>query len=280
MTIKQLTDTISQGLALKLVSLAYTEIASTKLKKIRGQVEKNRDYLNNLSGVYRLVKIVARNKKIIQEKKNKTISILLTSNYHFYGQVNHNLIKFFMEQQAKSPTDSLIVGQTAKSSLPNLPSVILESDYPTDSELTSLVERVKDYQQILICYSELQTVMIQKPKIRDITQNAYLDTPVEGTDLPQIDPAETFIFEPEIGNILDFFETQVTNLLLQQTFLESELSRTASRLVAMDEAQINADKYLDSQKKLLVLAKRGVINSKILQTHQAFRSVKGHIWKG
>ena len=37
-------------------------------------------------------------------------------------------------------------------------------------------------------------------------------------------------------------------LLLTQTFFEAELSRTASRLMSMDKAQIEADKFIDIQK--------------------------------
>lgn len=280
MTIKQLNEIIEQGMSLKMISQAYTEIASNKLKQIRDQVERNRQYLASLSEVYQVVKQVALQRKLIKPPKfNKPISLLITSNYHFYGNVNHNLIKFFALQQVSS--EQIVIGKTAlewlKSNHYSTPftQLVLTEDYPSDSELETIVAKVKDYSQIFIYYSELKTVMIQTPTVTDITQNSLLK-PLDptGNSKENGDVSNIFIFEPELNKILDFFSGQVTNLLLQQTFLESELSRTASRLVSMDQAQSNADKYILDQRKSLAQAKRSITNSKLLQTFTALSQLR------
>ena len=282
MTIRQLTAIIDQGLALKLISQAYTEIASAKLKKIRTAVEKDRYFLEDLAKVYQVVKQLAAQRQMLPAKNSRAISIVITSNYHFYGNVNSNLIKFFIEHMQQQPAvEQIVIGKTALEHLSGIKyalkyePVVLKSDYPTLAELNQLVNRVKNYSRILIYYSKLKTVMVQNPFISDITQTSYLkDTPPNPTQKEQL-----FIFEPELKKILDFFDSQVTNLLLQQTFLESELSRTASRLISMDSAQSNADKYITEQKRLLATVKRSIANSRILETYTALSSLRRDIYE-
>ncbi len=281
MTIKQLTTIVDQAMSLKLISQAYTEIASAKLKKIRDLVEKNRYFLDDLTRVHQVVKQIAAERHILQTKNNKTMRILITSNYHFYGDVNSNLIKFFITSTKNSPADQIIIGKTAlewlsgiKYTTPYEP-FILHKDFPVLTELNTLVDKIKMYTQIIVYYSKMQSVIIQTPTFTDITQTAYL----KNTNAQEVVPATkkktgVNVFEPELTKILDFFESQVTNLLLQQTFLESELSRTASRLISMDQAQTNADTYILEQKRLLGQAKRLAFNNNLLQTYTALMSTK------
>lgn len=268
MTIKELTNLLDQANALKQISMAYTEIASNRLKKIRTLVEKNRKFLEELAIVYKVVKQVAMERKVLPTKNNKTVSILITSNYHFYGMVNQNLTSYFAQSMKKHSTDQIIIGKTAKEYLLGsrylLPysHIILKSDFPETEELDMLVNRIKTYSQILVFYSRMKTVLFQVPTFQDITQTAYLQTQAE-EDIRK----KLVIFEPELQKILDFFETQGMNLLLQQAFLESELSRTASRLVSMDQSQMNADKVIHSQTALLNQAKKTAANSRLLETY-------------
>lgn len=275
MTKKELTDIIEQGEALGLISTAYTEIATARLKRIRQMVLQNRLFLADLSNIFLDVKQVAIQRKIasaLAKKPKQTISIIITSNYHFYGSVNVDLIKFFLHMD-QAQSDLIIIGQTAINYLKDIKytkpyqTLNLKKDYPDLSELNFLVEKVKDYNRILIFFSTMKSVMIQKPTVLDITESSYLKFPTE--QLKGKDPL--FIFEPELEKILLFFENQVKNLLLQQTFLESELSRTASRLVSMDNAQNNAEDFIKNYKILLNSVNRSIQNNKILETYNAIR---------
>ncbi len=286
MITKHIIENIEEGVSLKLISQAYTEIASSKLKRIRQAVEKNRYYLEDLSKVFRIVKQVAANKQLPSLKNNQTISVLLTSNYHFYGNINDALIRFFLEAMKNAPTQQIIVGKTAQEYFKAIgykqphQEYLLKTDYPTPLELETLVNMTKSYSKIMVYYAQMQTVMVQTPTAKDITQTSDMKplTPEEQKH-PQAfiskgEKAPAFIFEPEIGKILDFFETQVTNLLLEQTFLESEVSRTASRLISMDQAQSRADKFISQQKILLGQARKSIANNKLLETYNALVSLK------
>src|SRR5258708_40255547 len=118
MTTRDIANSIDQGSSLKLITQAYGDLASVRLKKIRDEVERNRQFYDDLTHVYGLIKKVAAKKQIVASPKPKQrLSILITSNYRFYGNINNQLIKFFMVNNAKYPSDKLVIGDTGNSYL-------------------------------------------------------------------------------------------------------------------------------------------------------------------
>ena len=91
MTIKEIDAAIEEGQSLKQIAQAYSEIANLKIKKIRAEVERNRFFFQEISKVYSLIKTLAMEKKINVTKSKQTVSIVITSNHRFYGQINSDL---------------------------------------------------------------------------------------------------------------------------------------------------------------------------------------------
>lgn len=262
MTIKQITDTIKEAEGLKDFSAVLTEVSTLRLRRIRKEVEGTRIFFADLSLLYGLVKALAPH--LIFPKKG-TVSLLLTSNFRFNGHLNDTVMRFFIDQTEKYQTDRIVIGSLAKKIFQSLkyshPVTYLtfKTDLPTPQELINLTDKIKDYERILVYYSEFKTVLRQLPAIKDITQTA-------GTALQHEKIKErSFILEPELKNILQFFDTHIKVALLQQVFLEAQLSRVATRLITMDEAQRKARDFLSEQKTLLTLAKRSLENKRILE---------------
>lgn len=274
-TIKQIKQQLEQTEDLKMVASAYTEIAAQKLQKIRSGIERNRNFFTEISGITHIVNVAAHQKHIIVPfKKTGTISLLLTSNHHFFGDIEDKLIKFFMSNTTQFPTDRILVGASAINHFKTLnysypyKTFMLKEDLPTYNELKSLTSEIITYQQISVYYSRMQSVIIQNPHVVDLVQKppeAYIIKKGE---------VLSYIFEPELKKMLDFFDNQVVSLLLEQTFLESELARTASRLMSMDRAQINATNILNNQKLLLSQAKKTEINMNLLETSASLMNLR------
>ena len=218
--------------------------------------------------------IEAAKRKIQLRPKKGTVSILLTSNHHFYGGLEKDLVKFFITNTTKFQTDKIIIGSTAAEFLKSFnylhpyQQVILKEDLPSAEELRGFVSKIVDYEQIMIYYSRMHSVLTQEPHVVDIVQKPpeyYTKSKATKID---------YIFEPELETILKFFESQVILLLIEQTFLESELARAAARLTSMDQAQLAADETITLQKRELAMAKRSLDNIHILEsiaTIKAFR---------
>lgn len=273
-TVKQIKDDLQDSESLKMVTQAYTEISALKLQKIRAGIEKNRSFFQEITEVYHMINTEAAKKHLILRPKKGTVSILITSNQHFYGGLEKELVKFYIVNTTKFATDKIVIGSTASEFLKafNYTSpyqqVVLKTDLPTAEEIRNLVTKIIGYEQIMIYYSRMHSILTQEPHVVDIVQK-----PPEYF-LKVKAPSFNYIFEPELEIILKFFENQVTLLLVEQTFLESELARAAARLTSMDQAQLAADETMLAQKKELAQAKRSVDNIAILEniaTLKAYR---------
>ncbi len=275
MTHKQITDNIELDLGLKLLTQSFTDVAAIKLQRIRRGIERNRNFISEVSGLFAAVKKLTKERSAVPDSKKKGgVAILVTSNYHFYGGLERRLMSFYLNTIKKLSIDSdligidrLVIGQSGKEIF-NYQSIVWKDDLPTEEDLKKLSNLVSDYQRILVFYPLFQSVLVQKPVVVDITEARN----VEGQNQPKFEI--DYILEPEIGRMWQFFENQILKLLLDQTFLEAELSRTAARLISMDQARENAEIAISKLKKALASAKRSIDNIHILETESAMFKIR------
>jgi ATP synthase F1 gamma subunit len=274
MNIQDIKQKIDEGASLQLITRVFTEISSSKLKRIRHGIEQNRAFFYDLTNIYSLLNMLAVKQGINRRPKNpRSAVILLTSNFRFYGQVTNPLMDYFIKKTDKKDLDRFIVGKTAHSYLESnhyqLPfkKIVFSSDIPTMAEIQNLTNQVKDYARVYMYYSQMRSVLIQKPVDKDITQSIdpllYAN---QNEHIKELLSEFDYILEPDLSIMIQFFDTQIKGLLLEHTFLESELARTASRLISMDTAQNEAKKYLNSMKEALKIEKKNITNARIIET--------------
>ncbi len=268
MTIKEIQEALEEGDSLKTIAQAYSEIANLKIKRIRGEVERNRLFSQEIFRVYGVIKKLALKRKVSIPKAKRLISLVITSNYHFYGSINSNLLQFFLMTAKKLDTDVILIGKTAtdyfKNNLPgNYKSILLKDDLPDPAELTSLTNIIKDYNQVLIFHSRFKSLLVQEPIVTDITASSISEEKVFDDKLQ--DDNFKFIVEPDLAKIMAFFDNQILTLLLESTFLESELARTATRFISMDQAENEANKFISEYEKLAAFVKRNLSNNQVLE---------------
>lgn len=268
MTIRQIEQLIEEGNSLKFIAQAYSEIANLKIKKIRTEVERNRLFFNEISQIFGIVKSFASLKNIVLKKPKNMISLLLTSNHGFYGKINFSLIENYIQSTRNLPTDRIIIGRVASEYFKTTKiftgykELILKDDMPTAYELSSIISSIRDYQQVLVCYAQLKTLLVQEPQVKDITA---ISSGIKSMSKKNI----RFIFEPEISKILSFFDNQILTLLLEVLFLESELSRTASRFISMDMAEQEANKFIKEYERMKKITQISLDNIEILENFGA-----------
>lgn len=273
MTTKEIIAAIEEAQSLKQITQAFTQISSSKLKRIRDGVERNRTFFTDLSGIYGLINGIARKRKIPRPVKNgRTLTVLLTSNERFYGKITGELLEFYLIQVSKIRSDKIVIGRAGIETLKSMnyalsyTPLILASDFPNNGEFVKLSQLVQSYSKVLVFHPQFHSVMLQKPVIADITRSEQEVNEKTTESQDKINEYNNFIVEPEIKIMADFFDNQIKVLLLESTFLEAELARTGSRLISMDSAQNEAEKYLSVQELALVNAQRSIQNARILET--------------
>jgi ATP synthase F1 gamma subunit len=282
MLIRDIKQRIDQGKSLELISQTFTEIASAKLKRIRRGIEQNRSFFYDLSNIYSLVNLIAAKNGIKKEVKiNKTAVVLISSNERFYGSITNKLLEFFLNQTRDKQIDRFVIGRTAHFYLNEtsyaypFKKITLKRDSPSREELQALTSQIKDYSQVLVFYSQFKSVLIQLSAVKDISQSvSAIDFSAGSEEIKELLKNIDYIVEPEVKLMLQFFDTQIKSLILEALFLEAELARTASRLIAMDTSQNEAKDYINSWQKQLGQAKKTVINSRILEQVQIINAIK------
>lgn len=263
MTIKEIDDVIEEGDLLKQIAQVYSDMANLKIKRIRSNVERNRQFFEEISYVYGIVRAVASKKKVILQKSKNTVSLILTSNYRFYGKINATLLDFFTHTVKNIPSDILLIGKTGVDYFKNKPSlkiraILLKSDYPSILELNNLAGMTKDYSRVLVFYTKMKSLLVQTPEVIDLSTIKLQEITQNQIDL-------SFIFEPQLSKILNFFDNQILTLILEEAFLESELSRAASRFISMDQAETAASKFIKEYQNLKAYTKRNFLNNQLLE---------------
>lgn len=265
--VNQIRDYIEEVSSLELLAEVYTDIARARLEQVRAGIVRSRQFVGEIASVLHVVRVTAEEQGLSAKRKKKvSASLVITSNKRFYyGNLDSRVVDFYIAHTAYTGfVDRFVVGSVGADVLRGkqypfpYQSILFDRDLPSTSELTALADQLNDYQKVFVYYPRFMTVLSQQPSFVDMTGL------VSGTPSTSVGE-KYYIFEPEIEKILDFFEQQVMAVLLEQAFLEAELSRIGSQLVAMDNASINAGNIIREQNILLAAARRSQASMRVLE---------------
>ena len=172
---KNISKELTQVSSLKVLTQVYGEIASIRMRKIRGFVLKNREFLASIENIFKdaldyyakklsdLViqgKIKEGGKVTFLAHNGKTVAVLISANTGFFGEVVKETYRKFIEDIRKQDVEVTIIGRLGRSLFleeePNHPYTYFElPDYGT--ELTKLSETIKhlvQYEEIRVYYGK------------------------------------------------------------------------------------------------------------------------------
>jgi ATP synthase F1 gamma subunit len=251
-TKKELTREAEFLTTLSVVLETYEEIAATRMTRIRSSVLKSRDFLYEINAVFQQVKTsykaqvdaLMKSKRIKDPSKftfikrnGKTLHVFISANTGLYGELIRKTYEVFINAVKKEPGDVIILGKLGlemfNAEKVSAPFTYFEfPDNKIDAEIThKIVEKIIQYEKILVFYQQFNNVISQTPIITDIS----------GDPLPgeKNQPAQRYFFEPSLEKIMEFFEKEIFASIFQQTILESELAKFAVRMVSLDFASEN-----------------------------------------
>lgn len=267
-SIEHLKEELDDVRALRSISNALLEISSMRIRTLREDFDRNKSFYEEMSDLYNLVELSAVNRQYNLDKdgtKKKKVIIAITSNQRFHGSLNRIVMESFIAQLEKEKeADYFIVGNTGRRYMEEteynkgFEFLSFKNDYPTPGETEVFLNKVKDYEQVILFYPKFTNIFFQKAHSIDITY----------TPKGEIDPKREieYIFEPELLHILEFFETQIKKLLFMRIMLESELSRTAARLIKMNSTEGKATDTI-KEKDILIKKETTILNDiRLLET--------------
>jgi ATP synthase F1 gamma subunit len=263
---------------LKMISQAFTEASAAKLAKIRAKFENNRQFYEEINYLYHLVvesaKLAKVKSKVLtkSDDNGKVLLVAITSNQRFYGNININIMERFTEDGMKMRADLMVIGGTGRDYLKSVAfskpykDMLFAKDYPTEDEARVFLEYIKPYNTVNLYYPQFKSLVRQEVGLIDITQTSDAAGKISDDEI-------NILFEPELSKIHEFFTTQIRSLLFFRVMLESDLARTAARLVTMSAAEDRSTETINAKKIQVRKIMLTISNTKLLET---FSSLLGN----
>lgn len=257
----------------KSLATAYQEISLYKMRLTRDSILKNRQFLEDLSDIFfdvktsyiDLLEILLRHheKDGIKQfaglmKNGKQIDCLVSANAKHYGDIINRVFETFYHDIQTHTSDIFIIGKTgrelfdAKNTNRQYAYFEIPDGGSTVASLEPIISHILPYDRVVMYYGKYVNVLTQSPVSESISGDKPLTPEEKQTHVFK------FLFEPELQEILHFFQTQVVASHFNQNVHEGELARHASRITAMEDALKNIE---DALKKLSLLEKKIIMDT-------------------
>lgn len=275
---QQLNDLIT----FKHISSAFTEASAVKLANIRQAFKRNDRFFTDIIHIYNLVLTNAQKQKITEASKDlvqKKITVALTSNHRFFGHLNTAIMQKFLNYSQKLSTDRLVIGTTGDSFMRasnynvKYQNINFQTDSPTEAERRLFLEKIKDYASVTLFFPKFISIIRQEVGSIDISGQMEKKSS-DAKDTAFISEELNILFEPEFSKILKFFENEVKMILFKRVILETELARTAARLLEMSQAEERTDYEINLKNVELRKVTSSMINANLLETFSGIKKWK------
>lgn len=258
----------------KYITGTLRDISAIDMKRLRDKFETNEQFSSELRELYKLVWMLGERagEKVTQIKNTQVLHVAYTTNRHFYGAVNNDVMRAFMSDTNTSDR-CLIIGDTGKEiwlsgarKRREVSFISFKGDSPNSTETAEFIRRTEGFGHVLVHFPGFVSVFVQKPQILDVTFRPT-DVRRESTtpSTPDTQSLE-FLLEPDLAQMIAFFNAQVRYALFERLLLETELSRVSARLVKMDVADQNADGLIRHEKRELHRAHASFSSRRMIET--------------
>ncbi len=272
-TIKGLKEELEDVTTMGFISQAFTEVAASRVQKIKNAFETNKQFYDEISHLYRLIQVSSAKEKGKHAGEGKHLSVAVTSNQRFYGNLNINIMNSFLAETKGKEGDLMIIGSTGVDSMESLDEKRLYTkmpfahDNPTEEETAKFLDTIKPYSTVIMYFPKFVTLMSQTVGKTDVTQAADIGGKITDEEI-------NILYEPDLTMIMEFFIRQVRAILFYRVMLEADLSRTAARLLTMSSAEERSRELTKVKKSQIRKIQASITNAKLLET---FAAMKG--WK-
>ena len=256
--------------AARYITGALRDISAVELKKLRKKFEQNDKFYSELEELFQLIwRIASANSNEFSiNTSSKSLYVAYTTNRHFYGSINHDVMKKFIAGTDVKDT-CLIIGDVGKQiwmskgqKRSGVSFLSFAEDEPNINEISSLMNKVKEHKHVYVFYPGFTSVFHQDVQMVDITFRPSKKTSSKKKfeDLPQ------YLFEPDLSEMVTFFNNQVRYALFERLLLETQISRIAARLVKMDTADQNAHDIIKLETRTLRRIRTSFSSKRMLET--------------
>jgi len=264
-TLKKIKQNIKTISYIESIAKVYQEVAQMRMNQIREMVLKNREFIEELLKVYRIVRGFQFEKKRVDKKKR--VLVFLSSNERFYGSLILDIWREVEKYLKEKGGDLAIVGKMGKylverSNLKlNFFYFDLDDEKPELEKIKEIVDFLKGYDEILVFHAKFKTVLDQRVEL----------TNIGGREIEEERVKKSYLFEPSPEEVARFFKEELLFSFFNQVLWDHQLSRYATRMVSMYRAQENAKKLKEKMRMEMEKLKRKIYNKKQIEQFAGYK---------
>jgi len=293
-SLKEVKDKIASVRKTKQITRAMNMVASAKLRKAQGRIEKFRPYAEKyyeiLSDLSQGVDSSAHPLLEQREEINNIAVVLMTSERGLCGAFNSNLVQKatkFADSRAESGQNVKFycVGKKgskdiAKSSyeLVSDHSDVMENfDFSLANQIGSEIIHAYNQQEVdevHLVYGRFINMIKQEPRRLQILPVSQEDGEEQSGEEQAGTKAE-YTYEPSVEGILDELLPRFIKVQLYRGLLETSASEHAARMTAMDNATRNCDDMISNLTLSYNKARQAAITSELLDIVGGAEALKG-----
>ncbi len=286
------------------ITRAMKMVAAAKLKRAQERMEEARPYS------YRMRRMIdslalrvdpeAHPLLAKREVPEKTLVLVVASERGLCGGFNTNLFRGldrFLDEQRMAGEDQEIaaVGSKAFNHYKKSPyPVVQHYDQVVDNVSFKDAKRIskalreqfvdRTYDSVYMAYNQFVSAISNEwviYRILPLTEALRITEEVlEGgmepqKEVPTDEAGREFLYEPDLGALLDQLLVSHVDVQVMQAFLESEASEQAARMTAMDNATNNANDMIESLTLQYNRARQAYITKEIVEIVSGAESLKG-----
>jgi len=244
---------------LKSLTSAYEEISVMRISRVRKKVLATRSFREGLFEVFSEVRASRHNEieQLLLKRRSRMgpaltedrVAVLLSANQRLSGTITSSVIRRFEEYVDANKVEVAIVGRVGRDDFsihrPDKKFTYFElpdDDAPLTAH-TDLVAWLRQYRNVSIHYGKFVNVVDQVAATTNLAQDKSLVSTIRTRRAASGKKARSdYLFEPELQQVLDFFDTQLFAMLYRQTVSESSLAHLGSRITAMEVASATIEK--------------------------------------
>lgn len=240
-------------LGLKNLVEVYEEIAASRMQKVRGAVLQSRLFMAGLVSVFKKVRAAYRKlpdkPKSARRLNGRTVAVFISANAGLYGDIVDRTYAAFESFIRAQKCDVVVLGKLGvKMMADKMPDVLYNyfdfSDEGIDMESFELIMRyLIQFEKIAVFHGQFKTILTQTPVKTDVSGEDILTTEL-GAPAPVDKNEGMYLFEPSVEDIARVFEGEILASIFEQTLHESQLSKFASRMLALDRSLESIDKRM------------------------------------
>jgi ATP synthase F1 gamma subunit len=280
---KQLADELELLGAFRTVTETYTEIAAKRMQRVRDNVVKNRDFIEEVLTIFQDLRSSYKEQiqKIMKARhvsdisrltaikhNGKTAYVFVSASGSFYGDIIRRIFEEFKENLGRQ-ADFVVIGKSGKAILAEEGITANYTFFDLPDEATDLapvkaiISFLVPYEKVIVHYGKFENLITQSPVATDITgnQTSARDSLVK----------TSYLVEPTLEETLSFFATEIFSSLFVQSLQENDLAKLASRMFYMDQANLRIRHEIGKTEFARQRLRHQLVNRKQLQLMGSLR---------